>query len=575
VNGQQRELIRSCAARIVANPLFTNADRLCRFLLYCVEHVLEERTDCLKETLIGMEVFDRGSAFDPRSDSIVRVDARRLRLKLEEYYRRDGRGDPVQIVLAPGGYVPEFRFRQQPPTPSATPSLRPASLAILPFLNLTSDPEMEYFSDGLTEEVIASLARVPGLRVVARTSVFQFKGVRNDIREIASRLNVEAVLEGGVRKSGHRLRVTAQLIAAADGCQVWSEIFDREAADMLVLQDDIARGICRRLGEQFPEGGPRPPRNPRAYQLYLKGRYLWNQLTPDSLRQAVSCFERSSTEDPAYASPHAGLACCFIILSMFGSRPQEMIPKARAAAEKALALDEASPEAHAALGHVKAFHDFDSIGAERSYRRALELDPGAVPIYEWYGKFLACYGRVDEALEQLRWAQSLDPVSPLLNANVALVLYVGRKYDEAIENYRGALAMDPNYYWTHWHLSMAYATVFRLDEAVAAGEKAFALSGGNTPVLGVLGLAHGMAGRRSAAERVICDLRARAEKEHVSPLVMALVYAGMGERTKAFEWLERGFQERNPLMLWITWPLFDSIRDDTRFEALLHRIGLQ
>jgi TolB-like protein/tetratricopeptide (TPR) repeat protein len=434
---------------------------------------------------------------------------------------------------------------------------------------------MEYFCDGLTEEVITTLARVPGLRVVARTSVFQFKGVRSDIREIASQLNVDAIIEGSVRKSSLRLRVTAQLIAASDGCQVWSAVFDRGPEDMLILQDDIAAGICRRLDENVPLRGPVPPRNPLAYQLYLKGRYLWKQLTPDSLRQAITYFERASSEDPTYPSPQAALASCFMMLSMYGMHPQEMIPKARAAAERALALDEACAEAHAALGHVEAFYDWDSDSAERSYRRALELNPGAIPVYESYGKVLATYGRVEEGLEQLHRAQSLDPLSPLLYANVAVVLYVGRKYYDAIDHYHKALAMEPNYYWTHWHLGMAYVAVSRMDEAVAAGEKALALSGGNTAVLGLLGLAQGLAGRRDAAERVLGELMAHSKREHVSPLVIALVHAGTGERAKAFEWLERGLEERNPLMLWITWPLFDSIRDDTRFGALLHRVGLQ
>lgn len=253
---EQRALIRSCAARIVANHRLANASRLCRFLLYCVEHALEERTDRLKETLIGMEVFDRGSAFDPRIDSIVRVDARRLRLKLEEYYRHDGLADGVKIIFAPGTYIPSFLFPPEAQVPGAvlpaaprsvTLPTRPLSLAVLPFLNLTSDPEMEPFTDGLTEEVIATLARVPWLRVVARTSAFQFKGVCSDIREIGSRLNVEAIIEGSVRKSGLRLRVTAQLIAAFDGCPVWSAVFDRGPEEMFVLQDDLSRAICYRL----------------------------------------------------------------------------------------------------------------------------------------------------------------------------------------------------------------------------------------------------------------------------------------------------------------------------------------
>ena len=565
--------IRSNVTRITESAQFAGSSRLRRLLRHCVEHTLEDRKDRLKETLLGMDVFDRGPSFDPRTDSIVRVDARRLRLKLAEYYHGIGLADAIEIVFAPGSYVPSFRERNTQEKPLSQSGSELRGIAVLPFLNLTSDAEMEYFCDGLTEEVIATLARVRSLRVVARTSVFQFKGKTHDIREIASLLSVDRVLEGSVRKSGTKVRVTAQLIGAADGCHLWSATYDRELEDIFVLQEDIARGIGGMLNEQVPLRSRRTLRNPIAYQHYARGRYMFHQLTPVSLRQAIACFEQAISEDPAYAAPHAGIANCYALLGIFDLPPGEAKPKSKLAAVAALALDDEEPEAHAALGGIKFTYDLDFAGAELAFQRALELSPGHTRVYEWRTMMLACAGRADEGLETIRWAQSLDPLSPIINANIGLMLYVGRHYEDALESFRLALAMDPNFYWTYWHLSMTYSAVARFEEAVAAGRKAWDLSRGTTPILGVIGLAYALSGNQAAAAKTLNELEARSQHEHVSPVPVALIHAALGDRTAAFEYLTRAVAERNPLLFWINWPLFDMLRDDPRFGALINAMG--
>jgi len=492
--------------QILGSQAFQGSHRPGAFLRYVVEQTLDGNGPQIKEYCVATEVFGRKESFDPRLDPIVRVEATKLRSRLATYYENEGRLDALRIELPKRGYVPTFREVSAgdgtiedsalaeadpsgvaPAVPKARPGNRKLlwwiavgvavvgvtavggayvwnksvrapeakSIAVLPFTNVGGDKEDEYFSDGLTDELIASLGRVPGLRVVARGSVFQFKNKTYDVREVGRKLNVRTVLEGSVRKFGTHLRITVSLDDSANGYRIWSDIYERDSKDVLAIQREIAHGLVNSLGIEFAgknwSAGPGASQysaatiNPEAYQAYLKGLFFWNKNTSSSIRTAIQYFNQALAKDPNYAPINTGLGRCYTALPVFTATPSlEVVPKIREVASKALALDPTFGEAHLQLGEA-AFVEYKWDEAERELKQAMELSPGDAVVHRWYSYYLGRMGRNEEELTQTLAAQELDPVSPYLAEGVARSYMDLRRYDEAIEQYNKALTLDPHY----------------------------------------------------------------------------------------------------------------------------------
>ena len=461
------------------------------------------------------------------------------------------------------------------------PSTRIPSLAVLPFANLSADKENEYFSDGLAEEIINALTQLPGLRVAARTSSFYFRGKEGDIREIGSKLNVENVLEGSVRKAGNRIRITAQLIGIADGYHLWSERYDRDMTDVFAVQDEISQAIADKLRIQLSGERPRVKRyteNVEAYNLYLKGRYHFYRWTPESLTKAKEYYEQAVALDPNYALGWYGLAMFYFTMGyFFGNMPPKTTnAQASQAALKALEIDDMLPEAHVIMGMIRA-NNYDWKGAEREFLRALELDPeseDAGSMYDYY--YLVPMRRLDEAVAASQRALERDPLSPFLQWRLGYRYYLTRQWDRAIEQCRNALELDPHYLAAHIYLGAACAKIGNFEEAIQALETAVRLSDRAALSLGAFGFICATTGRISEAQSILEELQERAKKGYVPPTFFANIYLGLGDTDRRFEWLEKAVEEHDVLMIHFFVNLdFDVLRSDPRYTALLRKMNLQ
>jgi TolB-like protein/Flp pilus assembly protein TadD len=621
--------------QILASQAFQGSHRPGAFLRYVVEQTLEGNGDHIKEYCIATEVFGRKESFDPRLDPVVRVEATKLRSRLATYYESEGRRDPIRIELPKRGYVPTFRessvavanaeallaaasdpSEAAPQAANAAPRGRKKgwwiaigvaaacvaavgaayawnrsapppdtkSIAVLPFTNVGGDKEDEYFSDGLTDELIASLGRVPGLRVVARGSVFQFKNKTYDIREVGRRLNVRTVLEGSVRKVGTRLRITVHLDDSTNGYRIWSDIYDRDSKDVLAIQREIAQGLVNSLGIEFAgnalasgSGATKHAAatiNPDAYQAYLKGLFFWNKNTSSSIRTAIDYFNQALAKDPNYPPIYTGLGRCYTALAVFTATPSmEVVPKIREVASKALALDPTFGEAHLQLGEV-AFVEYKWEEAERELKQALELSPGDAVVHRWYSYYLGRMGRGEEELAQTRAAQELDPVSPYLAEGVAKSYVDLRRYDEAIDQYKKALTLDPNYVMLLRGLGVTYVIHGDYDKGIALLERVAPLDKEDISIDGELGYAYAITGRRAAAENILATLLAAAQNGKARPLHVAEVYIGLGDKDHAFEWLLKAADEHEIALGPRSDAMLDSLRSDLRFRELLRRMKL-
>ena len=448
------------------------------------------------------------------------------------------------------------------------------SVAVLPFRNLSPDRENEYFSDGMTEELINALAQVPGLRVAARTSSFAFKEKQEDVRAIGERLGVRSVLEGSVRRSGDRLRVAAQLVDASAGYHVWSETYDRSASDVFAVQEEIARSIVEKLksklglatGEAIVRRGTD---DPEAYNLCLKGRYFWNRRTLESSRRAIAYFEQAIARDPSYASAYAGLSDSYV------GRAKDEMAKAKEAAEKAVALDDHLAEGHAALARALFYHDWNWAGAEREFRRALELNPFYPETHHIYSHFLLPAGRIQESMTASRRALDLDPLSVAMVAHVGWHLVYSGSSEESMPYSRAAIDMDGSFFAARIHLGMALEALGRLDEAIEQFRRAGEISSASSEPAGSLGHALALAGRADEARAVLDEMEARPASRAPSPFDVAIVWAGLGERDRVFEWLGRAADERLPSIVEMRIdPRFRPFADDPRFIALARRVGI-
>lgn len=470
------------------------------------------------------------------------------------------------------------RLRQHWSSSSGTTRIE--SLAVLPLHNLSPDPEQEYFSDGMTDELITDLAKLGPLRVISHTSVERYKETKRPLPEIARELGVDAVIEGTVTRSDDHVRITAQLIEARTDRHLWAESYERDLRDVVALQDEVARDIATKIQikvtrpEETPLASARPV-NPDAHEAYLKGRYFWNKRTGEGVKKGIEYFEQATRIDPNYAIAYAGLAESYIVLN--GHRflpPTQAFPKVRQAALKALELDETLAEAHSSLGSLNWEYEWDQFGAEKEFRRAIELNPNYATAHQWYAEELAVVGRGDRAVAEIKRAQELDPLSLPISLVAGWIFYTQRDYDRAIDQYQRTLEMDSNFALVHTYLGRAYIQKGNLSQAVLECQTATRLSRNNPFYLAWLGYAYARAGNRTGALHVLDQMEDLSQHTYVASHDVAAIYAGLGEQSKAIAWLNKAYDEHSYTVLQLqVEPEFNSLHSDPRFQELLHRIG--
>ena len=455
------------------------------------------------------------------------------------------------------------------------------SLAVLPLDNLSADASQNYFADGMTDELITDLAQISALRVISRTSVMVYKGARKPLPQIARELNVDAVVEGTVLRSGDQVRITAQLIEASTDKHLWSQSYEGELRDTLALQNRVASAIADQIRINLTPQEQAALKNvkvvnPEAYESYLKGRYFWNKRTADGLKAALAYFNQAIEEDPKYARAYSGLADTYALMGDWQYAvipPKEAFPKAKVAALKALELDSTLGEAHNSLAFVLDGFDWDFDSAGKEFQRAIELNAGYATAHHWYAWHLSLLGRYDDAIAEMRKAENLDPLSLIINADLAEILVLAHSYDESIRQSRKAIDMDPNFALAHNQLAQAYLQKHMYDEAVAELQKAVQLSGNSPTCVANLARAYVASGKRTEAVKVLSDLKKRSIPGYSNASEIAIIYASLGDTDQAMTWLEKGYEERfNPSVL--LRPGFDPLRSDSRFQNLVHRIGL-
>jgi TolB-like protein/DNA-binding winged helix-turn-helix (wHTH) protein/Tfp pilus assembly protein PilF len=455
------------------------------------------------------------------------------------------------------------------------------SIAVLPLENLSGDPTQEYFADGMTDELITNLAQIGALKVISRTSVMRYKGTKTPLPEIARQLNVEAVLEGAVVRSGTRVRVTAQLIRADTDQHLWAEAYERDLKDVLALQDDVARDIAREVKVKLtPQErvllSTAHPVNPEAHEAYLKGRYYWGQMSANRTEKALKYFERAVEIDPNYAEGYAGLADWYSAAGTWGVLPpREAFPKAKEAAKKALALNGLLAEAHASLAMVLFFYDWNWPAAEKEIRRSLELNPGNPLSRDLHGEYLTAMGRHGEALEQARMAQSLDPLSEPAGLGVGYLYYHEHDYDGALMQFRKTLEMYPDSPEAHNALADAYRQKGLYQQAVTEYQRGDQLSGRSAEEVAASRRAFEKSGIRGYWQEQVRSGKADRKRGYVDPYAVAVSYACLEDKDQTLEWLEKGYEERSSSLVLVKRdPQLDFLRSDPRFDALLKRIGL-
>ncbi len=480
----------------------------------------------------------------------------------------------VFVLILPILAVWLFRSRRHAPT-----GIR--SLAVLPLANFSGDASQDYFADGMTDELITDLAQISALRVISRTSVMVYKGARKSLPEIARELNVDAVVEGSVQRSGDQVHITAQLIEASADKHLWAESYEGNMRNTLALQKKVASAIAEQIRIELTPLEQAVLKkanvvNPEAYESYLKGRYFWNKRTAGGLKVALAYFNQAIEEDPKYAQAYSGLADTYALLGdwEYGVlAPSEAYPKAKAAAIQALDLDNTLSEAHTSLAFSLDLFDWNWEAAEKEFRRAIELNPGYATAHHWYGWHLSEMGRNSEAIAEMRKAENLDPLSLIINADLAELLLIAHFSDESIQRSRKTIEMDPNFALAHNQLAQAYLEKHMLRDAITELQKAIQLSGGSPTCTANLARAYAASNRKPEAIGLLNDLKKRSALGDPHSSEIAMIYAALGNKDQAMTWLEKGYEERfNPSIL--LRPGFDPLRSDSRFQDLVRRIGL-
>ncbi len=622
--GPTPDEIRSALARVLESSRFREAPRISAFLRFVVERWLAGEPEQIKETVIALEVYGRGSTFNPQNDSIVRVEAGRLRSKLRDYYLTEGQDEPLRIDLPKGAYVPVFHSTQ-PPEPAAgdaaekqprngvprrrqvvrlalaaavvaaagavaayywgtfrrgsTPPPSPARrVAVLPFTDLSQQHGLAYFCDGLAEEMIDDLSRVPGLSVLARGSSFQFRGANVDAREVGRRLQVDRVLLGSVRQSGSKVRVSAQLVDSSTGLTLWSSSYDRESRDALAVQDDIAREVARSLEVQMSaRAAASRPSDPAAYELYLKGRYYYWKSNAEDEARALNHFEEAVQRDAAFAPAWAGIADVLASTPLRGVQvDQALVDRARAAARRALELNPQLVDGLLAQAHLARTLDYDWRESERLYKQALALQPGAARPHNSYAVLLSLSGRFGEADNELREAMRLDPLSMQVHSNLVLNLYRQRRYAEAVQAARKAAAIAPSYRNIYSPMAAALAEMGQFRAAFDALDSLTRNSAGQLldHHLALRGYILARSGDATAARAVLRELERRAASRYVPKSAVADVLLALGERNRALDLMESAVGTREVLLAGLlVSPHADPLRSDPRFVRLTQAIA--
>jgi len=627
---EQVALVRQHLQDVLSSSAFVGSKRAQEFLQLVVEHALADRTDSLKERMIGVEMFGRPVDYDTANDAVVRVKATEVRRRLLQFYRDSATDHPVRIDVPVGSYVPKFAWQTGRPaaSPSAAPDLsesqpvqdapppasKPAaerrtwrnwkvllplaavlavglflaiqnwwgissaspirSLAILPFVNLSGDPKQEYFADGMTEELIAELGQVSTLRVISRTSTMTYKGTKKTVPVIARELHVDGILEGSIEREGNKVRVIVQLIDSRTDEHTWAHTYERDVTSVLELQSEVARAITDQVRlELSPQQEARLKRSrraePAALELHLQGMQRLNSGDP---RAAIELFRQAIEEDPDYAPAHAGLATAYGWMGEAGwISYAEAFAQQKSAAQKAIELDDSRPEPHLELGLAAMNQDWDWTTQNKEFRRALELNPNSAAVHWAYADYLNRVGLASEALAEAKLAQQLDPVSSRSYMSLSFIYYYARQYDDALAQIERAVALHPNPLETAFPLSIIYVEKRQYDKAIQEFQKM-----GNVPHgLGHLGNAYARHGRQAAARAVVPKLKEHVDKTGVGRYEIALIYAGLQENDKAFEWLESAFQVRDKGLTYLKIdPCLDPLRSDQRFAPLVQRVGI-
>ena len=454
------------------------------------------------------------------------------------------------------------------------------SVVVLPFVNASGDPNEEYFSDGITESLINSLSQLPHLAVKSRDSAFMYKGKDADARTVGRELGVRAVFKGRVMQRGDTLSISAELIDTQNDNHLWGQQYTRKATDVFALQDEITKEMTTALrmrltGDDEKRMAKSYTANPEAYQDYLKGSYWWNKRTEEGLNKGIEYFQQAIAKDPTYALAYSGLADCYNLLAWRGFVPrEETYPRVKEAAQKALEIDDKLAEAHASLGWIKTYYDWDWSGAEREFQRAIQLNPSYATAHQWYGNELEYMGRREESIAEHKRALELDPVSLPANRTLGDAFYLARQYDQAIKQFRKTLELDPNFVLVHSSLGYVYLQESMYNEGIAEFEMELVISPGNSEVLSGLGYAYAVAGRRADAQKVLDKLNEISKQKHVSAGPVAQIYVALGEKDTAFEWLKKGSEDRSIFTVKLD-PAYDPLRSDPRFQVLVRRMNLQ
>jgi len=552
--------------RILSSKAFRQADRLKRFLSFVVAETLSGRGDRLKEFAVGVEVFGKDTSFDPRNDPIVRVQARRLRAQLSRYYREEGQEDELVIEMPKGGYAPIFRpLKSASPKRATTPALVSRNtVLVMPFADHSQAGDQKYFCEGLTQEIIHALAGMEAIRL------------------IASSQNAAMIINGGVRTAGKDVRITANLVDTASDCYRWSGSLDRKMENIFALQEEVARLIAEQLKTELAggisaRGSGRPTENLAAYNLYLQGRYHLNQRTEEGLRKALEFFDKAIVEDAQYANAYSGLADTYSLLGHYGVlAPADVWTKTASNAAWAVLQDEHSAEAHTSLAHVKSTQDWDWLGAEREFQRAVALDPRYPTAHHWFAvSCLAPMGRLDEARDEMSLAQELDPISSIIARDLARVHYYRQDFDAALDQCDHAIELNPHFSPAYWILGLVQEQRAEFDESIAAFQRAIQISPRSPIMQAALGRTFALSGKRKDALRILEELHRLGEKRYVSPFELASLHFALEQSDEGFEWLSKAFQDRCfELISLRVDPRWQSLKSNPRFHQLFSRLGL-
>jgi TolB-like protein/tetratricopeptide (TPR) repeat protein len=621
-------LVRDHLKDVFASKAFAGSKRAQNFLQLIVEHALAGRLDSLRERMIGAEMFGRSIDYDTANDAVVRVKATEVRRKLAQYYQESTKPTLVRIELPSGSYVPKFHFESLPDPPpgphpgedlpadaersamalrgetlrrwrvvaaalaglvliaaigyigfkvwprGSPPEHEHHAIAVLPLQNLSGDPRQDYFADSMTEELIADLGQVSASRVISRTSTMTYKGTTKTLPQIARELGVDTVVEGSVLRQGNQVRITAQLIDARTDHHLWAHSYVRDLNDVLTLQGEVARTIADQIRIAVtPEERARLVRprtvDPEAQELYLQGKQALDTGDP---RSGIGYFQKAIDKDPNYAQAYGALADSYGWMGQAGWMPySEAFPKEKAAAVKAIALDEALPEGHVQLAHAAINLDWDWATEEREFKRALELNPNSAPVRWAYSGYLEQIGRIPEAISEMQVALQLDPVSSRAFHNSAFVYYYARQYDQALLQIQHASALQHDPGLLIFVLAVIYVEKGMYEEAIQQFQKL----DGQPHALGHMGNAYARMGREAEAREMISELQKHVQNTGIGRYETALVYAGLGEKDEAFAWLEKSFAARDKGLTYLKIdPCLDPLRSDSRFHDLVRRVGL-